>query len=80
LKHEPELLKEKETQTASSELPKACYIIITSPVEEWAKLRKWNQANDHLFVSACSKNEIVIVNSSEIDRVNTKGPVGGDKT
>jgi hypothetical protein len=70
LKHEPELLKEKETQTPSSELPKACYIIITCPVEEWMKLRKWNQANDHLFVSAFSKNKIVVVNSSEIDRVN----------
>jgi hypothetical protein len=79
---EPEILKEEND--VSSPIPEYCYITIKDvPAAVWAKLRQWNQDNDHsLIVSAVGSNsdEIVILSEKQVDAWhNLKENPTGDK-
>jgi hypothetical protein len=65
----------EKKQTKSTELPKECYITLKDvPVEEWKKLKHWKKDKDYIWFEACGKNEIVIVNDTEIRRWHEANP------
>lgn len=67
-----QLVKHQFNGRRKWDIPRSCFILLALPREEHAKLKAWRQKNDSLIIDACHDGEVLILNTTKLDKVSAR--------